>query len=94
MHKRLIELRQKHNLTQEDVANFLEVARTTYANYEQNKREMDYESLLKLRARYEVSLDYLFGLTDNPFMLEDYSKDEIEFVNRTLEVYRSVKNKY
>ncbi|MBO1003160.1 helix-turn-helix domain-containing protein [Pseudogracilibacillus auburnensis] len=91
--KRLITLRKKHKLNQEDIAKFLGVARTTYAMYEQGNREMDYELLIKLADYYKVSLDYLFGRSDNPVHIESYAYDEIEFINRTLEVYRDLKSK-
>lgn len=92
--ERLLELRNKHGLTQQQVAELLDVGRTTYAMYEQGKREMDYELLIKLADHYKVSLDYLFGRTENPIHIESYSDDEIEFITRTLEIYKDLKNKY
>ncbi|AMV11726.1 MULTISPECIES: helix-turn-helix domain-containing protein [Geobacillus] len=56
---RLQELRSKLNMRQEDVAKKIGVGRTTYAMYEQGKREPDYETLLKLADLFEVSTDYL-----------------------------------
>jgi transcriptional regulator with XRE-family HTH domain len=92
--KRLSELRNKKNLTQEDVADMLGVARTTYAMYEQGKREMDYEALLKLANYYKVSLDYLFDRSDIPIHPESYSSDEIEFVTRSLILYKELKERF
>ena len=91
---RLLELRTKHGLTQEDLSELLGVARTTYAMYEQGKRQMDYGLLLKLCDYYKVSLDYLFGRTNQPLHIESYSPDEIEFVTKSLEVYKEVKSKF
>jgi transcriptional regulator with XRE-family HTH domain len=91
--KRLVQLRNHFNLTQEELANILGVARTTYAMYEQGKREMDYETLIKLANRFNVSLDYLFERTDNPFHQESLPKDEIEYIIKSLELYRSMKIK-
>lgn len=91
---RLLELRMKNGLTQEDLSQLLGVARTTYAMYEQGKRQMDYELLLKLCDYYKVSLDYLFGRTDLPIHKESYTPDEIEFVTKSLEVYKEVKSKF
>lgn len=54
---------------------------------------MDYESLVKLTDFYKVSLDYLFGRTDLPILPECYADDEIEFMTRTLEIYRDMKSK-
>lgn len=90
----LTELRLERNLTQEDVANILGVARSTYAMYEQGNREMDYASLVKLADFYKVSLDYLFGRTQVPIHPESYTKDEIEFMIRCLNLYKEMKSKH
>jgi transcriptional regulator with XRE-family HTH domain len=91
--KRLAELRKKHNLNQEEIAKIIGVGRTTYAMYEQGNREMDYRSLIKLANYYKVSLDYIFGRTDIPIHLESYTPDEIEFMTRSLQLYKDMKNK-
>lgn len=94
VYTRLVELRKKKNLTQEQVSNAIGVARTTYAMYEQGRREMDYELLIKLADFYNVSLDYLFGRTDNPIHNESYTEDEIEFMIKSLNIYKEVKDKF
>ena len=91
--KRLFELRTKNNLKQEDVAAVLGVARTTYAMYEQGNREMDYELLLRLADHYKVSLDYLFGRSELPIHPESYTHDEVEFMVRSLGLYKEMKTK-
>lgn len=91
--KRLVELRHRHGLTQEEVAEIIDVGRTTYAMYEQGHREMDYALLIRLANYYKVSLDYLFGRTDLPLHFESYTDDEIEFIMRTLHVYKEIKAK-
>jgi transcriptional regulator with XRE-family HTH domain len=91
--KKLTELRLSNHLRQDDVAKFLGVARTTYAMYEQGNREMDYALLLKLADYYKVSLDYLFGRSDIPVHHESYTEDEIEFMVRSLDLYKEMKSK-
>jgi transcriptional regulator with XRE-family HTH domain len=39
-------------------------SKSTITNYEQNDREPDYETLIKIAKYFEVSLDYLLGQTD------------------------------
>lgn len=90
---RLYELRTKNHLKQEDIAAVLGVARTTYAMYEQGNREMDYELLLKLADHYKVSLDYLFGRSELPIHPESYTHDEVEFMVRSLGLYKEMKTK-
>lgn len=94
MLNRLIELRKNAGFTQEQVADYIGVARSTYAMYEQGNREMDYQLLVKLADLYKVSLDYIFGRTDNPIHYESYSDDEIEFLVRAINLYKEIKNKY
>lgn len=62
--ERMTELRKKHNFTQEDIAKYLDCNRATVANYENGKRQPDYNTLIKLAKRYNVTTDYLLGVTD------------------------------
>jgi len=91
--QRLVELRLKHGLTQEDVANVLGVGRTTYAMYEQGNREMDYELLVKIANYYKVSLDFLFGRSAIPIHPGSYTEDEIEYMVLSLDLYKKMKAK-
>lgn len=65
--ERLKRLRTKKKMRQEDVAKNLGIARTTYAMYEQNSREPDFDILQKLADFFEVTTDYLLtGRTEPP----------------------------
>ena len=74
--KRLKILRAQTPYSQEEIANKIGVARTTYAMYEQGKREPDNETIEKLADYYDVTIDYLYGRTDNPNRID---QDEAEF---------------
>lgn len=63
---RLKYLRNSERLTQAEMAKKIDVARTTYAMYEQNKREPDNEILQRIADYFDVSIDYLFGRTNEP----------------------------
>lgn len=56
---RLLNLRMEHNLTQEDVADSLNVSRQSVSKWELNKTLPDVDKLLQLSDMYQVSLDYL-----------------------------------
>ena len=56
---RLKELRIKNNLTQQQIAEILQITQFTYSNYEKEKTQPDIEILKKLADYYKVSLDYL-----------------------------------
>lgn len=81
---RLKKLRNDHNWTQEDVARKLELSRGTYAHYEINKRQPDYDTLKKLSEIFDVSIDYL--ITGNKY---SSSEDEMwkEFLDPKTQVF-------
>lgn len=60
----LKQLRNEHHLTQANLAKILGIAPTTLAAYEQGKSEPNIETLTKLANYFNVSIDYLLGLTD------------------------------
>lgn len=62
--KRLEDLRIDHDLTQQDVADILFCKREVYRRYEKGIRELPLSYAIKLAEYYNVSLDYLVGLTD------------------------------
>ncbi|MBQ4572832.1 MAG: helix-turn-helix transcriptional regulator [Clostridia bacterium] len=63
---RLRDLREDMDLTQDQLVEILKMHKTTYTNYEQGKREPPFELIIKLAKFYNVSTDYIAGLTDNP----------------------------
>ena len=63
-YERMRELRQDHDLSQETIAKMLGVAQTTYSQYELDKRPMPIDYLVALCKFYNVSADYMLGLTD------------------------------
>ena len=72
MYTRLKELREKNNLTQLDMSNYLEISRPLYSLYESGKREISISLLSKLAKKYNTSIDYLIGDTDQ---IEPYKKN-------------------
>ena len=63
---RLRDLREDHELTQDQLVKILGMHKTTYTNYEQGKREIPFELVIKLAKFYNVSLDYIAGLRRTP----------------------------
>lgn len=61
---RLKELRLEAGLTQKDLANAIEVGRTTISEYESGKIVPKQEGLLKLANHFNVSVDYLTGVSN------------------------------
>lgn len=56
-------LREDHDKTQTELANYLHVKQTTYSKYELGKINIPIEVFIKLSDYYEVSVDYLLGRT-------------------------------
>lgn len=85
-HEKLKELRNSKKITQEKIAEFLYIKRSTYAKYETGENEPDYKTLELLANFFEVSTDYLLGRTNkkttaraNTQELKDIFKKEITF---------------
>lgn len=61
---RLADLRQDHDMTQQEVANLLHCQREVYRRYEKGIREIPVSYAIILAKYYNVTLDYLFGVSD------------------------------
>ena len=64
--QRLEDLRADHDLTQENVADFLKCKREVYRRYEKGIRTIPIDFLIKLADYYDTSIDYLVGRTNDP----------------------------
>ncbi|NME65660.1 helix-turn-helix transcriptional regulator [Clostridium cadaveris] len=62
--QRLRELRTENNLTQEELASHFGLHKTRISQYELDKRQADDEMKKKFAIYFNVSLDWLMGLTD------------------------------
>lgn len=62
--RRLRDLREDHDKTQQDIADILGTSQTMYARYERGANELPLRHLLKLSDYYGVSADYLLGRSD------------------------------
>ena len=62
--KRIRDLREDHDKTQQEIADMLGTSQTMYARYERGANELPIRHLVKLCKYYRVSADYILGLTD------------------------------
>lgn len=62
--KRMKDLREDSDFTQEYVAHFIGTSQTMYARYERGANELPIRHLLSLCKLYHVSADYLLGLSN------------------------------
>ena len=65
-YQRLRDLREDRDLKQEDVAKLLKTTQQQYYRYESGLREMPMRHFITLAVFYNISLDYLAGLIDEP----------------------------
>ena len=62
--RRIRDLREDSDRTQQEVADYLHMHKSVYGRYEHGEREIPVWALIKLAKYYHTSTDYLLGLTD------------------------------
>lgn len=62
--KKIRDLREDHDKTQQEIADYLGTSQTMYARYERGANELPLRHLIMLCKYYGVSADYILGLTD------------------------------
>ena len=65
-YRRLRDLREDHDLTQDQLVAILQMPKTTYTNYEQGKREIPFALVIRLAEFYNVSINYIAGIEKRP----------------------------
>ena len=80
-HLRLKQLRQKQGLTQGELANILGLKPTAISNYESNRNEPSFDKLIALSKEFDVTCDYLLGISDSalPIGGEILDKEIVDF---------------
>ena len=63
--QRLKDLREDHDYSQKKIAQILEISQQYYSQYELGKREFPIRHLIKLAKLYQVSTDYILGLSND-----------------------------
>ena len=64
MRLRIRDLREDRDLKQHDIAQYLMCDQSLYSKYERQERPLPLDLAAKLAEYYDVSLDYLVGLTN------------------------------
>lgn len=105
--KKIKELREIKQITQEELAKYLGVAPQTVYKYEKEINEPDLKTTSKIAEYFNVTTDYLLGRTDIPDMLNepiqiaasmkdgldisDMDEDEKKFINDFIAMARKKK---
>ncbi len=74
--KRIIDLREELEITQEDISNRLGYKRSAYSLWEINKNTIPLYYLNKLSNEYDINIDYLVGLSNDKNI--SFNKVEID----------------
>lgn len=62
--RRIRDIREDNDLTQQQIAEILGTSQTMYARYERGANELPIRHLIRLAEYYRLSTDYLLGLTN------------------------------
>lgn len=79
--------RKRKGISQQAVADFLGITRQAYWNYENGKREANYDTLLKLAAFFGASIENLISDRQSPSQ-----KDEVTLDDFTYAFYQETKD--
>lgn len=69
---RIRELREQYEINQQDLARYLKVAKSTLSQYETGSRVPNDDIKKAIAKKFNVSVDYLLGLTNIPYTIDDY----------------------
>jgi len=64
MKLRIRDMREDSDLTQKQVAEYLQCDQSLYSKYERQERDVPLDIMIKLALFHKTSIDYLVGLTD------------------------------
>ena len=64
MYHRIRDLRDDKDLTQTQIAEYLNCSQRIYSNYERGDVDIPTHVLIKLAKLHDTSVDYLLGITD------------------------------
>ncbi len=74
--ERLAEIRKDHGDTQQDLADRLNVTKFTISNWEQQKSDPSHEFIASICNLYQVSADYLLGISNEDPLLVQKRREE------------------
>lgn len=86
---RLRALRQEQNISMKQLGDIFGMAESTISLYENEKRKIDTDMLIKFANYFNVSTDYLLGITDERNSSSD--NDDIGFDDFTYAMHNETK---
>lgn len=96
--EKLRALRLENKMTQQQLADKLELVKGSVSAYEQGTKYPSIEVLIKICQVFHVSADYLLGLADDMELLKsDLTDEQMEIVRRLireLELYNQLRDSF
>lgn len=89
---RLLELREYNFLHQKDIAQILNIDRSTYSTWETNFKIISLKHLNVLANYYDTSMDYILGLTSKKIKYKKLDKLDKQIIGNNIRKLRSDNN--
>ena len=86
--KRIKELREKENVSQRQVAEFMGIKRSSYDHFEQQYDLIPIKRLNQVANFFNVSIDYLFGLTNKKNYINCRKEIDLDVSAKRLKIFR------
>lgn len=91
---RLKELRKSKHLTQQELAEKVDLVKGSISAYEKSQKYPSVEVLIKLCKCFQVSSDYLLGLSDEKAINKyDLTEEQMEIITKTIIQFHHLNNK-
>lgn len=94
MYRRVRELREDRDIPQREIARRLNMSQTGYSKYETGENDIPTAVLIKLSIIYDVSIDYILGMTDekNRYIMSPSFVQEMPEPDECVKKYSRRKN--
>ncbi|MBS5983903.1 MAG: helix-turn-helix transcriptional regulator [Clostridium butyricum] len=84
-------LRKEHGITQDQLAEYINVSRSSVNGYENDGVEPSLNVLVKIADRFNVSLDYLLERTEEKYNINILDTDTKDFLLKVIELANNYK---
>lgn len=93
MSNRIVNIREEHELTQQELANIIGGSRVNISNWENEKELPNIQRINKIADHFNVSLDYLFFLNNNKnYQSNNHGKIDKSLAGQRLKTFRKNNN--
>lgn len=79
LNERIREIRKVNNLTAKKFSDIFNISHSSVSLYESGKRTPNIDLIIKIAKHFDVSTDYLLGITDIPYSTTHYSNKQVKF---------------